>query len=744
MTKVEARQRIAKLKILIDHHRYLYHVLDRQEISPEALDSLKKELFDLEIEFPDLVTPDSPTQRIGGRPLEKFAKVRHPKPMLSWNDAFTRDDLNAWFERNARLLTKEDARNALSFYCEPKLDGLAIELIYESPSGRLGNESPSGRLGNESPSGRLGNESPSRRLGNESPSRRLGNESPSRRLGNENCVFKIGSTRGDGLIGEDITLNLKTIEAIPLGLRDKNAVITALEKWGLKSLVKALKEKGLKEVVVRGEAVITKKDFVKVNKEQERLGLPVYANPRNLAAGSIRQLDPKVTKTRHLDSNAYELLSDLGQETHEQGHLILEALGFKTNNKYNKLCRSLEEVITFHDYWQKNREKLPYEVDGIVVIINDNRVFKNLGVVGKSPRGTLSFKFPLRQATTVVEDIVFQVGRTGAVTPVALLKPVQVGGVTISRATLHNRDEIQRLGLKKGDSVIVGRAGDVIPDIIKVLPELRTGREKNFLMPKNCPSCGSPLVKPAIEVVWRCQNPNCFARKREALYHFVSKAAFDIQGLGPKIIDRFLDEGLIEDAADLFLLQEGDILPLERFAAKSAQNLVLAIQSKTEISLFRFLLALGIRNVGEETCRDLAETFGTLENLQKATLSKLQNIQDIGPVVAKSIYNYFQNKKNLLFLAKLKKVGIAVQEMKPKVQNTKLKGLTFVFTGELETITRNQAKERVRQLGGDISESVSQNISFVVVGLNPGSKFIRAKKLGNKIISETEFLKMVG
>ncbi len=689
MQKAEARQRIAKLKTLIDHHRYLYHVLDRQEISPEALDSLKKELFDLELEFPDLVTPDSPTQRIGGKPSEKFSKAKHVKPMLSFNDAFFREDMKDWLERNQKLLPEADKEN-INFYCEPKLDGLAIELVYAEG------------------------------------------------------ILKSGSTRGDGLIGENVTQNLKTIESLPLRLRDLGEILEVFDKEGLSRIAKVIRERGLAEVIVRGEAIIAKKEFLKANQEQKKRSLAPYANPRNLAAGSVRQLDSRVTASRRLDVNVYELVSDFGQKTHEEEHKILKILGFKTNNKYSKFCKNLEEVFAFREFWLKNRQTLPYEIDGIVVIVNKDSIFEKLGVVGKAPRGAVAFKFPLRQATTVVEDIVFQVGRTGAVTPVALLKPVQVGGVIISRATLHNGDEIQRLGLKKGDSVIVGRAGDVIPDIIKVLPELRTGREKEISLPRKCPSCNSSLVKSADEVVWRCQNQNCFARKRTAIYHFVSKAAFDIQGLGPKIIDRLLDEGLIEDAADLFLLQEGDLLPLERFAAKSAQNLVLAIQAKKEISLFRFLLALGIRNVGEQTCHDLVETFGALENLQKATLSDLQKIQDIGPVVAKSIYNYFQNKKNLAGLAKIKRAGIVVESVKIKTQSEKLRNLTFVFTGELETITRNQAKEMARQLGGGISESVSRNTGFVVAGLNPGSKFVRAKKLGVKIISETEFLKIVG
>ena len=693
MTKSEAKKRIEKLKKVINHHRYLYHVLDRQEISEAALDSLKKELFDLEQKYPEFITPDSPTQRVGGKPLEKFEKVRHPEPMLSFNDAFSEKDMEDWRDRISKLLTPEE-QSQIDFYCEPKLDGLAIELIYSTPA----------KGGYP--------------------------------------ILKTGSTRGDGIIGEDVTQNLKTIEAIPLRLREVEEVVEDLAKKGLKEIAENIKKGGLKEVVVRGEAIITKKEFEKVNKEQIKRNFPPYANPRNLAAGSIRQLDPKVTATRHLDSNAYDLVTDLGQKNHFEEHQIIETLGFKTNNKHSKYCRDLKEVFEFHNFWQKNREKLPYEIDGIVVIANDNKIFKKLGVVGKAPRAAIAYKFPLKQATTIVEAISVQVGRTGALTPVAYLKPVEVGGVTISRATLHNEDEMRRLGVKIGDTVIVGRAGDVIPDIIKVFPELRTGREREFEFPKKCPACGRKVIRPAGEAIWRCINPNCFAIQREYFYHFVSKSAFDIVGLGPKIIDRLINEGLVSDPADLFKLEEGDILPLERFAEKSAKNLIEAIQSRKKITLPRFIYALGIRNVGEETAQDLAEYFGSLEKIKKASLEELQKIMDVGPVVAKSIYEWFSQKRNLEFLEKLKKVGVEIIiEAKPKQQI--LKGKTFVLTGSLETMTREEAKEKIRLLGGEISESVSKKTDFVIVSKEPGSKFEKAKKLGVKTINEQEFLDLI-
>jgi DNA ligase (NAD+) len=676
MIKKEAKQRIERLKKLINHHRYLYHVLDRQEISDAALDSLKKELFDLEERYPEFVTLDSPTQRIGGKPLEKFGKVRHPQPMLSFNDAFSEKDMEDWLERISKFLSSEEKKE-VDFFCELKIDGLAIELIYEKE------------------------------------------------------ILKIGSTRGDGTVGENVTQNLKTIEAIPLRLREKEETLKDFKF--LKSLPA--------EIVVRGEVFISKEEFERLNKKQKKVGLPLYANPRNVAAGSVRQLDPKITAARKLDSYAYELITDLGQKTHEEKHKILKTLGFKTN-PHNKYCKDLKDVFKLHDYWQENREKLHYEIDGIVVIVNSNKIYEKLGIVGKAPRATIAYKFPLKQTTTIVEDIKVQVGRTGVLTPVAYLKPIQVAGVTISKATLHNEDEIKRLGVKIGDTVIVGRAGDVIPDVIKVLPELRTGKEREFHFPKYCPSCKTKIIKPAGEVAWRCPNPNCFSRKREYFYHFVSKGAFDIVGLGPKVIDRLIDEGLVSDPADLFKLEEGDILPLERFAEKSTQNLISAIQSKKEITFPRFIFALGIRNVGEETAQDLSEHMGSLEKLKRASLEELQKITDIGPIVAKSIYRWFREKRNLVFLKKLKSAEIKIIFEK-KIKKQPLKGKSFVLTGALEIMTREEAKGKIRLLGGEISKSVSKKTDYLVLGKEPGSKYEEAKKLGIKIIEESKFLKMI-
>ena len=666
MNKQEIKTRIEKLREVINHHRYLYHVLDKQDISDNALDSLKKELFDLETEYPEFITADSPTQRIGGKVLKEFKKFKHPQRMTSFNDAFSKEDMQDWEKRFLKLLS-ENERGKINYYCELKIDGLAIELIYE------------------------------------------------------NRVLKTGSTRGDGMVGEDVTENLKTIEAIPLSLQTTNYKLPT-------------------QTVARGEVFITKKEFERMNKEQKEKGLAVYANPRNIAAGSIRQLDPKITSSRKLDSFAYDLLNK-NIKTHEEKHKILKELGFKTN-KHNKFCKNLEEVFEFHKKWQKEREKLDYEIDGVVVLVNNNEIFEKLGVVGKAPRAGIAFKFPQAEATTKVLDIKVQVGRTGAMTPVAVLEPVQVTGITITRATLHNEDEIKRLGLKIGDTVVVGRAGDVIPNIIKVLPELRMGGEKSFKMPEKCPSCGAKLIKVEGEVLLRCPNKNCFAQKRRNFYHFVSRTAFNIDGLGPKIIDRLLDEAIISDPADLFDLKEGDVAGLERFAEKLAENLIKSIQEKREITLAKFIYALGIRNVGEETAIDLAKNFGSVKKIREAKLEDFEKILDIGPVVSKSIFEWFHEKDNLKFLDKLEK-KVKITGYKLPVTSYKLIGKTFVLTGSMESMSRDKARAKIRELGGDISESVSSKTDYVIVGSDPGSKADRARKLGVKIISEQEFLKIL-
>jgi len=677
MDRFAAKERIEKLKKLINRYRYSRLVLNREEISPEAEDALKKELFDLEQKFPEFVTPDSPTQRVGGAPLTAFKKVRHETRMLSFNDAFSEEDMKEWINRVENYLGRKIKRE---FYCELKIDGLAIELVYE------------------------------------------------------NGILVQGSTRGDGLVGEDITQNLKTIEAIPLKLE-------ANELMKIKA----------KKLIVRGEVFLTKKEFERINREQARKGEKTYANPRNVAAGSVRQLDPKITASRKLDSFQYAIVTDLGQKTHEEEHELLHQLGFRTNPN-NKRLNSLEEVFEFRNWWEKHREKLPYEIDGTVVIINDNKTFAAAGVIGKAPRGAIAYKFSPKEATTVVQSIKVQVGRTGALTPVAVLSPVGVGGITITHATLHNDDEIRRLGLKIGDTVVVSRAGDVIPQITKVLKELRTGREKEFHFPKKCPVDGSPIAKEG--AIYRCSNPRCGARHREALYHFVSRPAFDIRGLGAKIIDRFLDEGLIADAADIFTLKEGDIAVLERFGEKSAENIIKEIREKKRVTLPRFIYALGILHVGEETAALLARQItnnklqmttptDVLKAFQKLSLEDLQRIRDIGPAVSRSIYDWFHESRNTKLLEKLDRVGVKIERYESSAIGHKLNGKTFVLTGSLKSMTRDEAKEKIRSFGGDVSESVSKKTDYVVLGSDPGSKYEKAKRLGVKIINEEEFLRML-
>ncbi|MFH1938253.1 MAG: NAD-dependent DNA ligase LigA [Patescibacteria group bacterium] len=680
--KAKTKQRIAKLKKVINHHRYLYHVLDKPEISDASLDSLKHELNQLEQQYPDLITLDSPTQRVGGQALDKFKKVEHQKRMLSLTDAFFDEDLKAWQERIQRLLghpISKGHRMSINYFAELKIDGFAIALIYQDG------------------------------------------------------VLIQGATRGDGQIGEDVTQNLKTIDSIPLKLEIHQKLLSRI----IQDRVEKLLANG--RIEIRGEVYMTKKSFEKINQEQEKKGLPLYANPRNTAAGSIRQLDPKIAASRKLNFLAYRLITNLGQETHNQEHQILQSLGFKISQ--DKHCFKLEDVIKFWKEINQKRKKLPYLIDGIVVSVDDNKVFNKLGIVGKAPRGSIALKFPAKETTTVIEDIVVQVGRTGALTPVAHLRPVRLGGILITRATLHNQDEIKRLDVRIGDTVIIQRAGDVIPDVVKVIKKLRTRKEKKFQMPKRCPTCKGEVIRLEGEVVHRCANLKCGSIQRQQIIHFVSKKGFDIEGLGPKIINQLMDQGLISNPADIFSLTQGDLVPLERFADKSASNLIEAIEQGKKISLAKFIHALGIRHVGEETAIALSQYFGKLDKIRKASLKNLLQIEDIGEVVAQSIFEWFNRQGNKELIKKLLDNGIEIEKV--KTVKKKLIGQTFVLTGEMDRFTREQAKSKIRQLGGNVSSSVSKQTDFVVIGQNPGSKYNRAKKLGVKIINEQEFLKIV-
>ncbi len=686
MTKEEAKKRIEKLKTEIDHHRYLYHVLDRSEISDAALDSLKHELYKLEQQYPEFITSDSPTQRVGGEALKEFKKVMHETPMLSIEDVFSFEELAAWEERLRKLTPREN----FDYYVEVKMDGLAVALIYRDG------------------------------------------------------IFSVGSTRGDGKIGEDVTQNLKTIEAIPLRLNEpsEREIENFLKKYGeaVDKKIFLSKIKNLSgKIEVRGECFMDKDIFEEINREQKRKGEAPFANPRNAAAGSIRQLDSKITASRKLDFYGYALITDLGQKTHEVAHEILKLLGVKVNPE-NRYVKNLAEVEEFHKHLAKIRGKLNYWMDGAVVVLNDDEAFTKLGVVGKTPRGMVAYKFPPEQATTIVREVVWQVGRTGAITPVAVMDPVFVAGTTVTHSTLHNLDEIERLGVKIGDTVIIEKAGDVIPKVVKVLPNLRTGKEKKIVPPEFCPMCETKLVRRPGEVAIYCPNPKCFAQTLRQTAHFVGKRAFNIDGLGPKILEKFLEEGLIRDAADLFELEAGDILPLERFAEKSAANLIEAIDKSKKISLGRLIYALGIRHVGEETAMDLANYFGSLEKLRDATQEDLQKVPNVGGVMAESILEWFRDKSNKDLVGRLLK-NISV--IKPAATKKTWQGLKFVLTGTLESLTRDQAKEKIQMLGGDVASSVSRETDYVVAGSEPGSKYDKAQKLGVKILDEKEFLEMI-
>jgi len=668
MNKIEAKQRIGKLREEINHHRYLYHVLDKQEISDAALDSLKHELAELERQYPEFITLDSPTQRVGGDPLKKFVKVRHPQPMLSIEDVFDFSELEDWEDYMKDYLSKQlpgsDPGRRFEYFCERKIDGVDIVLTYKKG------------------------------------------------------ILTNGATRGNGLIGEDVTQNVKTIEAIPLRC-----------------------EKPI-DIVVRGEIFMAKKDFQKLNRERKKKELPLYANPRNVTAGSVRQLDPQVTASRYLDCYIFEINTDLGQKTHGEVHQTLKQLGFKTDPQ-TRACSDLKQVQGYYSNWQEKRKGIHFDYDGIVVVLNDIALQKTLSSVGKSPRWMRAYKFPAEQTTTVIEDIVVQIGRTGVLTPVAELKPVQLMGTTVSRATLHNQDEIDRLDARVNDTIIIEKAGDVIPAVIKVLKNLRTGKEKRFQMPLTCPICSGPVKRKKGEVAYYCLNRNCFATQQRKISYFVSKKGFDMEGLGVKIVKQLMDQGLIKDGADIFTLTRGDLGPLERFAEKSADNLIKAIEKSKEIELPHFIQALGIRHIGEQTAVDLAGHFTRFEKLARAKEQELMALPEIGPIASQSIVDWFKDKKNQKFLEKIKKSGVRIKDYRLPETKQILKGKSFILTGVLKSMSREKAHKKIQVLGGKVLNAVSPKTSFVVCGENPGSKYDKAKDLGIEIINEREFLNML-
>ncbi len=688
LDKKSAVARAEKLRKLLDYHRILYHTFDAPEISDAAFDSLKNELESLEERFPELRLKESPTQMVGAEPLKEFPKVHHPVRMLSFNDAFSEKEMIDW---RTRLINHLGAEKTLDFeyYCELKIDGLAIELVYE------------------------------------------------------NGVLVHGSTRGDGFIGEDVTQNLRTIPDIP-------QTLTRLGKWQIP-----------KKMIVRGEVFMNKTELERLNKELRNRGAKTYANPRNLAAGSLRQLDSKITASRRLNSFQYDVVEGLPEDlaTHEDRHRFLASFGFLIN-RHNAEKANLTEVFGFRDYWEKHRSDLDYEIDGIVVIVNDSKVFEQGGVIGKAPRAAIAYKFSSKEATTILKGIKIQVGRTGNLTPVAELEPVELTGIKIQHATLHNFDQIKKLGLRIGDTVVISRAGDVIPRVVGPVKELRTGKEKVFLPPRTCPIDGAKVVQEG--VIYRCSNKNCGARQRRRLTHFVSRSAFNIEGLGHKILDRFIDEGWIIDLADVFNLKKDEILQLERFGEKSAENIVHEVERRKNISLERFIYSLGILHVGEETARLLAKRMAerffrnpgkekpqvTITQLagfmSSLSLEDLQKIPDIGPKVGQSIRNWFQDKRNVSLLKKLDAVGVRLTTNNfQQKKGEKLSGQIFVFTGEMGKMTRDEAKEKARSLGAQVLESVSKKTSYVVFGENPGAKLERAKRFGVRVLSEKEFLDLL-
>ncbi len=686
MNKQDAKQRISYLREEIDRYRYQYHVLNTLEISEAALDSLKHELYTLEQHYPDLITSDSPTQRVAGEAMAGFKKVQHDVRMLSIEDTFSREETESWLKRIQKLIPGI----RVDFYAELKMDGLAVSLEYTDG------------------------------------------------------IFTRGSTRGDGHIGEDVTHNLRTIEGIPLKLRipSEKEIHAFLKKYtGMVDEKKVrIIASGFGHIEIRGEVYMKKSQLKKLNFILQKRGDEQLANPRNAAAGSIRQLDPHIASERGLSFFGYALLADSGTTTHEQAHELISLLGIPTN-PFNRYCKNIDEVQSLYTDILKKREKLDYLFDGVVVNINNDKIYSDVGIVGKTSRACIAWKYPAEQGTTYVKEIIVSVGRTGALTPVAVMEPVRLAGTTVTHATLHNEDEIKRLGLKVGDTVIVEKAGDVIPKIVQVLTRLRTGKEKTFHMPASCPICGSKVSRQDGEVATMCTDPNCYAKELSRILFATNKHALDIRGLGDKIVEQLMEEGLIREPADIFELTENDLRGLEGFGDVSAKKLVDEIQKHREVALDRFILSFGIRHVGEEMARILARAFENFENVQKASREDLMCIDGIGEIVANSIIEFFQNKKNI------ERVKNILKYVKPfytkKGGAGPLAGTVWVITGTLEKFSREDAQQKIRELGGHIVDSVSKKTTFVVVGEHPGSKANKAELLGVTILHEKDFLKKI-
>jgi DNA ligase (NAD+) len=665
--KDKGKRRIAELREIINHHNYRYYVLDSPEISDAEYDELMRELRQLEAEHPELVSPDSPTQRIGAPPVEAFGVVEHPQPLLSLANAFSYEELAAWHKRVSNLL----GGRQFDLVCEPKIDGLAVALTYVDG------------------------------------------------------LLTTGATRGDGYRGEDITRNLKTIRSIPL----------------------SVPKEAPPRFEVRGEVYLPRAGFKKLNEERAKEELPLFANPRNAAAGSVRQLDSSITARRPLDIFIYGLGWAEGKavpDNHWEIMQYLKSLGFKINPNI-ALVRSLDQVEKYHERWGQSREKAPYEADGMVAKVNSIALQEELGTVAHEPRWAIAYKFPAVQGTTKLLDIGINVGRTGSLNPYAILEPVRVGGVTISSAALHNEEDIHRKDIRIGDWVVVQRAGEVIPEIVEPIISRRTGKEKIFRMPGRCPVCGSEVIKPEGEAMHRCTNAACPSQALEKIKHFVSRGAMDVDGVGEKLCQALFEAGLIKDAADLYFLTRQQLLGLERMADKSASKVLKSIEASKDRPLARVIFALGILHVGDQYAELLAEHFASIDDLAEASPEELSTIPSIGPKIAEGILTFFRQEGNRRIIEKLRKAGVRLEREKVKAgrEELPLAGLEFVLTGKLESFSRPEAEARIKALGGKVGSDVTRKTSYVVVGADPGSKLAKAEKLGTETLSEAEFLEML-
>lgn len=667
MSEKQAAERILKLRELINQYRYHYHVLDESIMTEAAADSLKHELSQLEEAYPQFITPDSPTQRVAGAPSARFVKVTHKTRMLSLNDVFDENELSAWAKRVDKLLSGE----AVEYFADIKMDGMACSLVYDD------------------------------------------------------ATLQSAVTRGDGTVGEDVTVNVRTLDSVPLRLRDDPVFC-----------------RGRTEI--RGEIVMYKSDFEALNKSLTEEGAKTYANPRNIVAGTIRQLDPRLVAKRKTYFRAYDVIRDDATEvpTHDFAYRKVRELGLIAS-KESAIFTSVKELMRFAETWESKRLDLPFNTDGLVIKINNRQQYARLGVVGKAPRGAVAFKYPAEQATTKLKDIFVSIGRTGAATPVAVLEPVKVAGSTVQMATLHNEDEVRRKGVRIGDTVIIHKAGDIIPEVIEPLVKLRDGSEREFVMPTRCPECETELIKPGKEAVWRCPNLKCPARVSTHIQHFASRAALDIDSMGEKNVIALLEAKLIDDAADLYKLTKDQVLQLDRFAEVSATKLIEGIAAKKHPLLAKFIFALGIRHVGAQTAIDLANTFHSLERLSEVTVEELNDVEGVGEVVAESIAAWFSDSENQALLKKFKANGVEPEGVKAVTEGP-LSGKSFVITGSLESMAREEAADKIRSLGGTFQSSVGKGTTYLVAGGSiGGSKLAKAEKYGTKIIDEQALLKLL-